>query len=249
MIIRTDIEQGSDAWHEIRKRRIGGTRLGDVYSARAFLKKDLVEALTRSGVEFSKAAKTAELEALMPDDLRIEMLKNAPRKKGFYELIAEHLGLDRDDEDRRERGHRLEVVAREWFAQTFNKNVEQAGVCMSEVDDRIFNSPDGLIRESPKSKKYTEAVEIKCLSPASHIQAVVENEVPEEYWSQKMQYFVVNEDLQTLYFVFHDPSIAAVPYHVIEVTRDSLGDWPRRLLEFQIAQFKAIDEIVERLAF
>lgn len=246
MIVRTDIKQNTDEWQELRKRRIGGTRLGDVYSARAFLKKDLVDALTNAEVEFPKTAKVDELEKLLPDEVRLELLKNAPRKKGFYELIAEHLGLERDGEDRMERGHRLEIVAREWFAETYNKKVEEVGICMSDVDDRIYNSPDGLIKNRGK---YTEAVEIKCLNPASHIQAVVENKVPEEYFSQNMQYFVVNEDLETLYWVFHDPSIPSVPYHVIEVHRDELGDWPKRLLDFQVAQLEAIDEIVAQIAF
>jgi hypothetical protein len=244
-----DVLQGSPEWHELRKRRIGGTRLGDVYSARAFLKKDIVDALVNAGVEFKKTAPVNELEQMLPDEARIDLLKQAPRKIGFYELIAEHLSLDRDDENRMDRGTRLEPEAREWFEQTYNKTVEEVGMCLSEADDRIYNSPDGLIRKSPKSKKYTEAIEIKCLAPARHIQAVVEKKVPEEYWSQMMQYFVVNEDLEKLYWIFHDPGIASIPYYVLEITRESLGDWPQRMLEFEIAQLQRIDEIVEELAF
>ena len=244
-----DVKQGSDEWHELRKKRIGGTRLGDIWSVRAYLKKDIIEALKSGGVTFKATAKSEELEKLLPDEARIELLKNAPRKQGFYELIAEYLSIDRDDENRMDRGTRLEPEARDWFAATYNKTVEEVGICMSEADDRIYNSPDGLIRKSPKSKKYTEAVEIKCLAPARHIQAVIEKKVPEEYWSQMMQYFVVNEDLEKLYWVFHDPGIVTIPFYVLEITRDSLGDWPQRLLEFQIAQLQRIDEIIEELAF
>lgn len=244
-----DVKQGSDRWHELRKKRIGGTRLGDVYSARAYLKKDIIEALTAAGVEFRKSAPTAELEQLMPDEARLELLKDAPRKQGFYELIAEYLSIDRDDENRMDRGTRLEPEVRDWFAETYKKDVEELGMCCADADDRIYNSPDGMIRKSPKSKKYTEALEIKCLSPARHIQAVIEKKVPEEYWSQMMQYFVVNEDLEKLWWVFHDPGIVTIPYFVLEITRDSLGDWPKRLLDFQVAQLKRIDEIIEELAF
>lgn len=244
-----DIEQGSDEWKEIRKRRIGGTRLGDIWSARSYLKKDIVNALVDAGVEFKKSATTTELEQLMPVEARVELLKGAPRKLGFYELIAESLSIDRDDENRMDRGLRLEPDAREWFAKTYKKEVVEVGICMSDVDDRIFNSPDGLIRNKPHGKKFTEAVEIKCLAPARHIQAVIEKKVPEEYWSQMMQYFVVNEDLEKLYWVFHDPGIVTIPYFVLEITRESLGDWPRILLEFEVAQLKRIDEIVEELAF
>lgn len=242
-----DVEQGSDEWKEMRKRRIGGTRLGDVWSARAYLKKDIITALEAAGVEFKKTAPTSELEQLLPDEVRIGMLKDAPRKQGFYELIAEYLSIERDGENRMDRGTRLEPEAREWFAKTYNKPVEEIGMCMSDVDDRIYNSPDGMIKD--KSGKYTEAIEIKCLAPARHIQAVIEKKVPEEYWSQMMQYFVVNDDLQRLYWIFHDPGIVTIPYFVLEITRDSLGDWPQRLLEFQVAQLQRIDEIIEELAF
>lgn len=248
MKIVDDIQQGSPEWHELRKKRIGGIRLGDIWSARAYLKKDIVDILQQAGLEFKKSAPTAELEAMLTDDMRIELLKDAPRKQGFYELIAEYLSIDRDDENRMDRGTRLEPVARDWFAKTYKKEVTEVGICMSDVDDRIYNSPDGLIQDK-KTKKFTEALEIKCLAPARHIQAVIEKKVPEEYWSQMMQYFVVNEDLQKLYWVFHDPGIVTIPYFVLEITRESLGDWPQRLLEFQVAQLQRIDEIIEELAF
>jgi hypothetical protein len=192
------VVQGTDEWKEKRKRRIGGTRLGDIWSARAYLKKDIVKALEDAKIEFKKTAPTSELEEMMPDEARIELLKNAPRKAGFYELIAEYLSIDRDDENRMDRGTRLEPFVRQWFAENYKKDVIEVGMCMSDIDDRIYNSPDGLIRKSPKSKKFTEALEIKCLAPARHIQAVVEKQIPEEYWSQMMQYFVVNEDLERL---------------------------------------------------
>jgi len=244
-----EIEQRSEEWHELRKGKITGTGLGEIWSARAYTRKDITDMLDMTGVEYSKKFTLAELEDKLPDDARIQLLKNAPRKLGFYKLIADQLSLDRDDENRMDRGLRLEVDAREWFEATYNKKVEEVGMCLSDVDPRIANSPDGLIRKSPKSKKFTEAIEIKCLSPERHIQAIVENQVPEEFWAQKMQYFVVNPDLEKLYFVFHDPGIAAIPFHVVEVTREELGDWPERLLQFQIAQLELIEEIVEKISF
>jgi hypothetical protein len=147
------VVQGTDEWKELRKRRIGGTRLGDIWSARAYLKKDIVKALEDAKIEFKKSASTSELEEMMPDEARIELLKNAPRKAGFYELIAEYLSIDRDDENRMDRGTRLEPEVRNWFAKTYKKDVIEVGMCMSDADDRIYNSPDGLIRKSPKSKK------------------------------------------------------------------------------------------------
>jgi putative phage-type endonuclease len=172
--------------------------------------------------------------------------KRGGRKLGFYELIAARLALDPDDENRMERGIRLEDEAAQAFAEKTGKQLEIAGVCVHDDHPSVINSPDRLIKNNGK---YTEAVEIKCLSPARHLQAVIENKVPDEYEAQKLQYFIVNPDLKKLYFVFYDPRIAAVPLHTVEVTRAELGDLPDRYLKFQLEQLKEIDKIVERLAF
>lgn len=172
--------------------------------------------------------------------------KRGTRKIGFYELIAERLSLDPDDENRMDRGLRLEEEAIEAFTKETGKQVERVGICVHDKYPEIIQSPDGLIKIGDK---YKEAIEVKCLSPARHLQAVVEGKVPSEYEAQMIQYFIVNPDLRTLHFVFYDPRIATVPYHRIEVIRDDLGDRPEQYLEFQLGQLKEVNEIVERLAF
>ncbi len=171
------------------------------------------------------------------------------RKIGFYETIAERLSLDPDEENRMERGLRLESEAIEQFEDVMDLKVDRVGVCVSDVNPAIIQSPDGLIRKSPKSKIYDRAVEVKCLSPARHLMAVIENEVPKEFESQMIQYFIVNEHLETLYFVFYDPRIPSVPFHIIEVTRQELGDRIGKFQAFQLEQLREMDEIVERLSF
>lgn len=247
-----DLEQGSEEWLEFRRGKITGTRLGDIWTAKGYLKVDLVKTLADSGVEIPKGATMAQLKQMLTPESESSLWSQTwaaqQKKLGFYETIAERLGLPRDHEDRMDRGLRLEQEAADLFSQKTGKELETVGCWVSDVDDRIINSPDRPVK--PKKKGiYTEAVEIKCLSPARHIQAVVENVVPEEFESQKVQYFVVNKHLETLYFLFYDPSIASVPYHVVKVTRKELGDKPELYLKFQVDQLREMDEIVERLAF
>lgn len=173
--------------------------------------------------------------------------KRGNRKLGFYEMIAERLALEPDDENRMERGHRLENEAAQLFAEKTGKKLDIIGVCVHDKYPNVINSPDRLIKS--KDGKYTEAVEIKCLAPARHLQAVIENKVPDEYEAQKLQYFIVNPDLEKLYFVFYDPRIPTVPLHSVEVTREELGDLPDKYLQFQVEQLQEIDNIIERLAF
>lgn len=172
--------------------------------------------------------------------------KRGNRKIGFYDLIAQRLALDPDDENRMERGLRLEDEAVLKFEELTGKKVERVGICVHDKYPEIINSPDGIIKSGGK---YTEALEIKCISPARHIQAIVEDAVPNEFEAQKLQYFIVNPDLEKLHFMFYDPRIATKPVHIIEVTREELGDLPDKYLAFQLEQLEEVNAIVERLAF
>lgn len=173
--------------------------------------------------------------------------KRGTRKIGFYQVIAERLAIEPDGENAMERGLRLEDEAMTAFTNATGKLVKRVGICEHEYYPSIINSPDGLILGS--DGKYFEAVEVKCLSSARHLEAVITDEVPPEFEAQKVQYFIVNPDLKKLYFVFYDPRVGAVPLHIIEVTRKSLGDLPEMYLKFQVEQLEEIDQWVEKLAF
>lgn len=173
--------------------------------------------------------------------------KRGNRKIGFYELIAERLAVEPDDENRMDRGLRLEEEAIRKFCELYKKTVERVGVCVHDDYPLIINSPDGLIKNGDK---YTEAIEVKCLSSARHLQAVIEDAVPPEFEAQMLQYFIVNPDLEKLYFIFYDPRVASVPLHVVEVFRTgNLQALVDKYLSFQLEQIKEIDGIIERLAF
>jgi predicted phage-related endonuclease len=135
------------------------------------------------------------------------------KKIGFYELIAERLGIPADGEDAMARGLRLESEAMARFEKETGKKVNQDLVIWSRDDDvNIAISPDGYI-----GKK--EAVEVKCLSSARHIQAIIENKIPDDYEYQVLQYFIVNDDLNTLHFVMYDPRIIAKDFVMFQVHR------------------------------
>jgi len=199
-----DVEQRSDEWLELRRGKISGTILGDIYS------------------------------------------KRGGRKIGFYQIIAERLGLDPNDENRMDRGNRLEDEAIELFEKKKRVKTIKAGLCVSSFSKDVINSPDRLIKINGK---YAGAVEAKCLSPARHLQAVIEDTIPPEFESQKIQYFVVNDDLQVLYFVFYDPRIPSIPLHIIKVLRSDIQDQVDFFKKWQIDTLKEIEEIIERLTF
>jgi YqaJ-like viral recombinase domain len=134
------------------------------------------------------------------------IMKRATKpKKGFWEILAERVAVPHDGENVMDRGIRLEEEAIARFVAATDKNVNTDLVIWEHDDDpNIAISPDGYI-EPKKGKPITEAVEAKCLNSASHCEAYITKQIPDEYEYQVIQYFVVNPDLQTLYFLFYDP--------------------------------------------
>lgn len=133
-------------------------------------------------------------------------------KIGVYRLIAEgwigSAALAEEDasiEKAHERGSRLEPEAIARFNAETGKKMQWHNDDIGwerEDDPRIAYSPDG-------SQGKTEAAEAKCLSAARHMQALIEQVVPEDYEWQALKAFVTNDSLRTLYFIFFDPRFPA----------------------------------------
>jgi len=162
------------------------------------------------------------------------------KKKGYYEIIAERLSVPRDDENPMERGKRLESEAIARFMIETGKDVNTDLVIWSREDDpNIAVSPDGYISEY-------EGVECKCLNSASHIEALLTQEVPSEYQEQITQYFCVNDSLETMYMVFYDTSIGyGKDFFYLTVHRDE--EKVQEALAIERRELFDIDQIVTKL--
>lgn len=197
-------------------------------------------------------------------------LRGNGKKIGYYELIAERLGVPADDENPMERGTRLEKEGIERFEKETGKKVDGSLLLWTREDNEsIAVSPDGVVISKKKSEVDTEAVEVKCLKSALHIKAIITQQIPEEYYEQAMQYFIVNDKLKKLYFICYDPRFAMfknpkdksakLDYFVIELTRDSFlieekkgeakVDQIKKYYEYQVNLLNEIDAEVTRLSF
>lgn len=163
-------------------------------------------------------------------------------KIGYYELIAERLAVLAEGENTEtpmDRGNRLQDEAMQRFTIETGFSVDTSLVIWSRDDnEKIAISPDGNISE-------TEAVEVKCLSSARHIEAWLTKTIPCEYDEQVLQYFIVNDKLQKLHFVFYDPRISCKPYFVIEVKRDQ--EQVTEYLELERKTLMQVEEIINKL--
>lgn len=174
----------------------------------------------------------------------IVVKRGTGRKIGFYALIAERLGLPADDTDPKEWGHLHEGAAVERFEAKTGKKVNRDLVLWTRDDNQnIAVSPDGVI-----GKKGSEAVEVKCLSTARHLEAVITNQVPDEHWYQVIQYFAVNDDLDTLHFCFYDPRLRVKDFHVITIERSQVIEEVKEMLEYERKTIEEVEAIVAELS-
>lgn len=165
------------------------------------------------------------------------------RKKAFYELIAEQVALPPDGENPMDRGNRLQDEAIEKFKEQIGKEVETGLILwMRDDNEDIAVSPDGFIGE-------TEAVEVKCLNSASHIEALLTDEIPGEYEFQVLQYFIVNNKLETLYFCFYDDRLSVKNFFYKTIKREDVQDDVITYLEYERKLLEDVKEIVTKLTF
>lgn len=170
-------------------------------------------------------------------------------KPGIYRAAAESLtgsaALD-DDEDAMERGHRLEPIALARFEKETGKKVDTSLMGWEREDDsRIAVSPDGMIGK-------TAAVEVKCLSSAKHVEAMYTGKIPKNtagYEEQAAQYFIVNEKLAKLFYVFFDDRFPApMDFFFLTLTRKEMKPEIDRLLTLERDAVAKVREIVNTLS-
>ena len=118
-----------------------------------------------------------------------------------------------------ERGSEEEWFGLKMFEQITDKKIEKHGAWISDRYDWLMCSPDGPIPD--KNGKVTEAVEIKSPHSKTAIFYRMVNMIPQDelglskskvnicgvspdYIWQVVNYFLVNTDLQTLYFGVYD---------------------------------------------
>lgn len=155
----------------------------------------------------------------------------------LYQKVAERLAEGTGDDDglesSRERGKELEQEAIDCAEEKLNLKLIRGGVWQADDDENHIESPDAY------TKDLKTAVEIKCLSSARHIQAIVEDLPPQEYLAEYYNYFLVNEKLEKLYVFLYDPRfmIEGLTWHAFEIKREDIA--------YEIERMRDVDEFAE----
>lgn len=201
------VDQNTEAWMELRKAKITGSKLKDIVVKRG-----------------------------------------TNRKDGFYRLVADRLAIDPDGTNPMDRGHDLEEEALSAFEDSIGLKLERnCGMWVRDENENIAISPDSCIKND--DGVIVAGVEVKCLASHHHIRAIVENEVPSDYEMQILQYFIVNDDLETVYMVFYDPRVQSKPMHYLTISRESVEGDITSFKAYQANVLAEVDKIVIELAF
>jgi len=164
------------------------------------------------------------------------------KKIGYYELLAERIGIPKDEENPMARGTRLEDEAIEELEKEFGE-IERPGFCVRDDNENIAVSMDG--RQGAKKIAF----EVKCLASAKHLMAYFEQKIPADYEDQAMQYFIVDEELESLVFAFYDPRIPSKQLHYITIKREDIAEEIEKFHNYQLAVLAEIDAMVKQIAF
>lgn len=139
-----------------------------------------------------------------------------------------------------EYGNTTEEEARRYYTVREMTAVQNGGFC--EADDRLTGaSPDGLVGEDG-------CLEIKCLSPAVHIQHMIEDDAPSEFLVQCHGHLLVTGrkwcDLLLYCIDLRPIKYRVVPNEFTELLREAVGQFHSRV-DFMLAKVNGIGILAE----
>lgn len=284
-ILNVSQTQDTQAWLDARIGKITGTKAG-MLALDHYAQKDVakLEAMADKAKTEEKAEEYREkAEQAKRDNERLKV------NLDFWQFLADMIAEQPDGEPPMERGHRLEntniMMACEKFDISPYTVEFDAGMWISDVDDRIAVSPDAHAKPrifNGLEHNPTFAFEAKSLGTKYHLQTVVPFRVyqmlnysetpnsqrdelqslaiklfpeilesrrefdfiPEQYQAQVLQYFVVNPDLQTVYFtMFDDRVYGSLQHEVFAVERRSVASEIEAQETKELQTLELIDEL------
>ena len=221
-----ELDQNSEEWLEYRKGKSGGSAFGKLYK---------VNGRTNGTLKDQFFVMLAERVArpMTPNDY----LDKVPEGITFSWAV---------------RGHILEPEAAKAFELKTGKILDDGKVWASDYDPSSYVSPDRVIKSS--DGKIREAVEIKCLSSEKVLKVWWDRQhlttdgsdfwaLPSnEYQAQVIKYFMVNDDLETLYWVVYTDLIPKLELQILEIKRLDIINWVEDARTVEKRYLQTLDE-------
>lgn len=204
-----ELDQNSEEWLEYRKGKSGGSAFGKMYKVNGRSNSDLKD-------QFFTMLAERVARPMTPNDY----MDRVPEGVVFSWAM---------------RGHILEPEASKAFELKTGKILDDGKVWASDYDPSSYVSPDRVIKSS--DGKIREAVEIKCLSSEKVLKVWWDRQhlttegsdfwaIPSnEYQAQVIKYFMVNDDLETLYWVVYTDLIPKLELQILEIKREDVSNF------------------------
>lgn len=193
-MIELELEQGSLEWHQERAGRVTGTSLKSALGAKLSIK-------TGWSLGDKKQQKTLT-----------------------YELIAERMTevqiVDLNTAAV-ERGRELEPFAIKEAGKLTGENYEECGMLICEDMQDFGFSPDSVVKADGV---IIGGLETKCPSSKKHVEYLINNELPSEYYWQVLAPFICSDNVQWWDFASFDDRNYEKPLFVIRVTRGEVSE-------------------------
>jgi len=218
-----EIEQNSEVWFDFRRGKIGGSKVAGIKPLKTGKKKGIIEGAV-----------------------------------GVWKIIAERVSIAKDGEPDRDRGHRLEEMAISKTNKKHKLKLIKGRVWQSDVNPNIYLSPDA--EENSKDPRYAQ--EIKAFDTHKHLNLIYEDiqakklkdynpilSIPSDNVDQAVDYFVVNEHLDTLYWTMINDMVAyeELETYDIIIRREHVEGLIEEQRDLQLRTLQRADEILEEL--
>lgn len=221
-----DLDQNSEEWLEYRKGKSGGSAFGKIYKVNGRTNTELRD-------QFFTMLAERVARPMTPNDY----MDRVPEGVTFSWAV---------------RGHILEPEAAKAFSAKYDKILEDGKVWASDDNYNSYVSPDRVVTSD--DGKIREAVEIKCLSSEkvlkvwwdkrqlkdgqSDFLAIPNN----EYKAQVLKYFMVNDDLETLYWVVYTDLIPELELQVLKIRRFDVQTYVDEAKEVEMMYLATLDK-------
>jgi hypothetical protein len=188
-MIELDLEQGSLEWHQERAGRVTGTSLKSALGAKFTIKSGWT-----IGDKNQQETLTYELIAERMTEVQIVELNTAAV----------------------ERGRELEPFAIKHAAIETGEDYQDCGMLICESMQDFGFSPDAVVKNDGV---VIGGLETKCPSSKKHVEYLIKDEIPNEYYWQVLAPFICSDSIQWWDFASYDDRNYEKPLFVKRVNR------------------------------
>ena len=220
-MIELVLEQGSLEWHIERAGRVTGTSLQSAVGAKYSKPKD------KWTLGDKKVQKT----------LSYSLISERMTEVQIVELNTVAV----------ERGRELEPFAIKAVSKLKNIIFEECGMLISDDIKEFGFSPDAVFKNS--KGVIVGGLETKCPSSKKHIEYMIENKIPSEYYWQVLSPFICSDDVLWWDFASYDDRNYECPLFTIRINRPDIEEHINQAKDILISYLQEVRITHENLVF